>query len=682
MKADIGFQTTDDDICLKAVLDTSSEIRYIEIAYPHFSEVQFHTIDDSGELHSVHTGTNYAFDTRSIRSNLFVFRVQPTARVVYFQVRSRHSIALPLRVYTYSELLEKQNLTHLWQGIYFGFVLLVILYSLLLFWAIRDAVYGYYSLATLGIGVVTAIYNNYTFQFLWADYPQLNQYINAFTALAAIPLIWFAQRFFDVSKPFSGVSIVFRAFILIYLLSSILCFAGFFRLSSLIARLNSLGYTLFILYWSVQIYRRKYRPARFFILAHTIHFLGVSILIFTLWHLLEVNAFTLNVAQIGSAIEILIFSIAIADRMREYRKQKQKTEQDLVVELNKNIDLKASQQAILEKRIKEGITALEEKHQEILMQNEELLSTQDTLIQKQQELEKINRKYKNGEEVLKKAVVKLKETQSEIELKNEAIRQQNEELKAQTAQMEEAYEEISTLNQRLEEKVKSRTAELEKTNQELDSFLYNASHALRRPLTTFMGLSELAKIILQDKAGLDLFAKVQNNAVSMDKMLRKLQMLSEVYQSELLYRPIHLGSILEEIQEDLKDLIAEFDVAFYFESEQEPMIRTDAFLLKIVLYNLLENALFFRSEAHPWVKVTLHSTTITHAITIRDNGIGIEPIYLDKIFEMFYRASNVSHGNGLGLFVAKKAIDKLKAHIECVPTDKYSSEFLITLPRK
>ena len=82
---------------------------------------------------------------------------------------------------------------------------------------------------------------------------------------------------------------------------------------------------------------------------------------------------------------------------------------------------------------------------------------------------------------------------------------------------------ILGINDELEQKVEARSVELKNAHKELDIFFYRSSHDFRRPLTTFIGLAEVAKIAVKDETALNLFEKVRENSLALDKMLRKLQ---------------------------------------------------------------------------------------------------------------------------------------------------------------
>ncbi|HEX6890757.1 MAG TPA: hypothetical protein VF141_08690 [Chryseolinea sp.] len=130
-------------------------------------------------------------------------------------------------------------------------------------------------------------------------------------------------------------------------------------------------------------------------------------------------------------------------------------------------------------------------------------------------------------------------------LTNYDLAEQKEELATQSEELIDANRVIHELNMDLEKKVHIRTAELRKAYEELDTFFYRSSHDFRRPLTTFIGLAEVAKISFSDKQVLDLFEKVKNTAINLDHMLTKLQAISYIRDNTYTGNRISISDILE-----------------------------------------------------------------------------------------------------------------------------------------
>ena len=120
-----------------------------------------------------------------------------------------------------------------------------------------------------------------------------------------------------------------------------------------------------------------------------------------------------------------------------------------------------------------------------------------------------------------------------------------------------------------------------------------------------------------------------------------------------------------------------------FNYEQQAKIFSDHYLVTIILQNLIENAIYFRNDYPDFksqVRVSFDRDENTQLIEVWDNGIGINEIYHDKIFDMFFRVSEKSKGNGLGLFIVNLALEKLDGAITVESEPNVSTCLRVTLP--
>jgi signal transduction histidine kinase len=152
--------------------------------------------------------------------------------------------------------------------------------------------------------------------------------------------------------------------------------------------------------------------------------------------------------------------------------------------------------------------------------------------------------------------------------------------------------------------------------------------------------------------------------------------------AELKYERINLYQLITEIRAGL-----EFDekakkVAWKVQVPEEFTFQTDPYRLRIVLNNLLSNAIKYAdlSKSKPEVELNLISSSGKIIFSVTDNGIGIETDKLPNVFKMFYRATQKEKGSGLGLYIAKESVEKLKGKIELQSEFGGGSKFTVTLP--
>jgi len=247
---------------------------------------------------------------------------------------------------------------------------------------------------------------------------------------------------------------------------------------------------------------------------------------------------------------------------------------------------------------------------------------------------------------------------------NHEISEQKEEIQAQAEELTESNQTISRVNTGLEEKVKIRTAELKEAYNELDTFFYRSSHDFRRPLTTFMGLAEVAKITVKDQGALELFEKVNETARNLDKMLLKLQSVSAVGSQELIYSEVLLDKVFQIELDNFREEIIQKSIRVLTEIKLEQPFFSYPVLVKFIIQNLLENSIAFCGVQSPFIKFRAYQVADETVLEVSDNGQGIELTYINRIFDMYFRANEKSRGNGLGLYIVRKMVDKLNGRID------------------
>jgi signal transduction histidine kinase len=164
------------------------------------------------------------------------------------------------------------------------------------------------------------------------------------------------------------------------------------------------------------------------------------------------------------------------------------------------------------------------------------------------------------------------------------------------------------------------------------------------------------------------------------KLLRKLNETNFVLHTKSHFTEVHWDDILKEITQDLLKMDPDQKVKIFFENQIKKSVICDEQLLSIIILNLLENSIVFHNEINPYVKLTISGKAKTLHITVVDNGIGIKESIQQKVFGMFYRGSEKSIGNGLGLFLVKKAVDLLSGKIEIQSIPNELTSIHITIP--
>lgn len=276
-------------------------------------------------------------------------------------------------------------------------------------------------------------------------------------------------------------------------------------------------------------------------------------------------------------------------------------------------------------------------------------------------------------------------TNQQLKVLNYEIQEKQEEIMAQSEELKEANDHVNELNEFLEKKVKDRTIALENALSELDHFFYRASHDFRGPLTTLMGLVGISKGYDLPTEATILFNKVNITVNKLDSMVKKLQAVSFLGDFENLKSPRTI-EIEGEINRILNDVIKNksFDgIGYSYDIKINSSIKDIIFyplVLEICLSNLIENSLIFNHSKNIVIDINVESSDDQLILSVKDNGTGISIEQQAEIFDMFKRTSPTSTGNGLGLYIVKKAIEKLDGKIKLESDTRTGSTFTLIFP--
>jgi signal transduction histidine kinase len=226
--------------------------------------------------------------------------------------------------------------------------------------------------------------------------------------------------------------------------------------------------------------------------------------------------------------------------------------------------------------------------------------------------------------------------------------------------------------------------QLKKTNLDLDRFVYSVSHDISAPLKSIKGLVSLFRL---DESANTPSAKVYLEKI--DISVNKLEMFieevldhSRASRKEIKSDAIYLQAFLEEVLDNLK-YIENFNRIKFQYNLDVPVVQADHFLLKVIVSNLISNAIKYQKEYSGHTpEITLRSLKTENTLLIRvsDNGEGIAPENQARIFDMFYRGSRQSKGSGLGLFIAREAAQRMKGDITFQSEYGKGTTFTLTLP--
>lgn len=226
--------------------------------------------------------------------------------------------------------------------------------------------------------------------------------------------------------------------------------------------------------------------------------------------------------------------------------------------------------------------------------------------------------------------------------------------------------------------------ELTVRNSELDNFVYKVSHDLRAPLSSVLGLVNLAKLPGNTDNPMDYLNIIGEKVGHLDNFIGDVLSHSKNLKLEVSVLKVNLEELIRNTFDDLSYLTGAKDVKLEIKVEGAEL-HTDPWRVSEILRNLISNAIKYRRMEEgitPEVFIKVHIDNLRADISFSDNGIGIDEVDLAKIFEMFYRATEQSDGSGIGLYIVKNAVDKLGGKISVASKSGHGTRFNIILPNR
>jgi len=205
--------------------------------------------------------------------------------------------------------------------------------------------------------------------------------------------------------------------------------------------------------------------------------------------------------------------------------------------------------------------------------------------------------------------------------------------------------------------------ELEVANKELDHFVYSVSHDLTSPLKSINGLVNLSKMTNDIEAHRSYFEKIGESVARLEIFIREVLDFSHIKRIETVYQRVNIGELVNEITEGLKYMEGFDSVRIEQNGLETAEILTDKTSMKVILSNLIGNAIAYRKKKPDFVsiiRISAFKRGGAFFVQVEDNGEGIRPEIRKKIFEMFFRGSTQSKGSGLGLYIAQEAATRIK----------------------
>lgn len=620
-----------------------SEKLLLELAQPIMDEVGFYSESSPGNYKLINMGEYLPFSfNRTFNDPEYIFPLsipRGEQRTFFLKVRSKEFIQLPLVIGTYESVFAFIKKKDVLSGMYVGIMLVMLLYNLFIYFTVRDKSYLYYVVYIVLILLTQTSVQGYPFQYLWPNSPWMAMHsLFFFPALVGIAGMEFLKSFLHAKDYLPGVTRRVKYFYFVYFISISCIFYKQYSASFIIMEMNATAISLYMLYMAVKIYRKGYKPAKFFLLGWTVFLVGVCIYVFKDLGLLPYTNFTRYTMHTGSGIEVILLSFGLADRINTFKKEKEALQANALVILQENERIVKEQNQVLEAKVKERTEALLHSNKDLHEALSDLKDAQTQLVDSEkmaslgQLTAGIAHEINNPINFVISNINPLKRDIAEI------------------LGLIEKYEEIKSA-----EELEPKLQDIQKYKKEIDiDYLKEEIELLLKGIDE--GAVRTSKIV-----------KGLRNFSRLDEEDRKLANINEGLESTLTLLSNHLRGRVK--------LIKDFG--------SFPLVECYPGKLNQVFMNILNNAIQAvsqKQEGEGVISIKTFQRDSEVVVSIKDNGPGIPETLKSKIFEPFFTTKDVGEGTGLGLSIAYNIIEKHKGKILVESEPGKGAEFTIILP--
>lgn len=222
---------------------------------------------------------------------------------------------------------------------------------------------------------------------------------------------------------------------------------------------------------------------------------------------------------------------------------------------------------------------------------------------------------------------------------------------------------------------------LKDSNKELETYIYKTSHDLKAPLSSILGLAQIAKTETDDVESQKYFDLIGDMTKKLDSKIVELVKSMNIKDTGKFEDKIDIELMIHDLLDKVQFMNGFKRVKIEVNTTLQNPIVSNKIVLESIIQNLVENAVKYQDykKKNPYLKICISKAADTTKLFFEDNGIGIEKSMQDHIFEMYYRATTEAKGSGLGLYLVKKGVEKLNGDIHLESKFGEGTSFTILL---
>lgn len=646
----LGVTTNNNWLYFKLTNNTNHDKAILKIPNPIIDEVSLYIVR-SNRIDSI-LYTNYTpLINREYHHQYYLFDIdikQNETVECFVKMKSSQQILAPLRIRTEKVLISEITTSDTKSGIYLGIMLVMLFYNLFIYFTVRDKDYLVYCHYIFWVCLTQATLLGYSHRFLWTDNTWLaSNMVTICGVMSGIATILFTRSFLRTKYHSKTSNKVLSTLIIIYLIVLTLLFIGkkteAFQLVNMSAATTSIS--VIVIAWVI-FKRNKYTPAKYFLLSWSVFFTSILVFVAKDYSLVPYNEYTVHAVEIGSALEALLLSFALAGKINILKKEKEISQAEALRISQENEKIIKEQNVVLEQRVTERTTDLRKANQELNLTIDNLKQTQSQLVEAEKMASLGQLTAGIAHEInnpINFVTANVSPLQRDVNMLIDTV---------------ETYEKLIFSDQNPKEK----ELQIEQHKEEID-YEY-----LKTEITYLLkGMAEGADRTAEIVKGLRIFSRVDEDDL-------KQASVAEGIDSTLII---------------MKSLITSNDINVITNYDADlPPIECYPGKLNQVFLNIISNAVYAVNKVHSNTKKGMINISIRKesneniVVKIEDNGCGIPQENISKIFNPFFTTKEVGEGTGLGMSIAYNTIKKHHGFIEINSEVNKGTLIKITLPIK
>lgn len=623
---------------------TNSEDLAIEISNTQLDRIDLYMPQALSYTHT-QMGDLLPYPQRAVNHQHFIFPVvlkPEQSATIYMRFESVEQLSIPIAIGKREIVLTNNYRTDIFAGTYFGIMFVMFFFNLFIYFSVRDKSYLFYVLFIVSIALAQATLLGYTYKYFWPENSYLNHLaVLIFSAMAGYGAIQFARIFLQLKTHLPRINKGLTVFEVFYAAALLIYLFGFRRISYNILDFAALFLSLYALYFSIKLSLTGQRTAKFFLFAWSFFMIGMFVYVARNMGWLPYNFFTKNVLLMGSGLEAVLLSVALADRINILKREKEASQAEALRTAEENALLITQQNVLLEAKVKKRTLALETTNNELELTLSNLKSAQTQLVNAEkmaslgQLTAGIAHEINNPINFVTSNVVPLKRDLDDI---FELISLYDK-LQEELTQDKHLFEKITLFKKEID---------FEYLKEEIKMLLNGIGEGANRTAEIVKGLRIFSRLDESDLKKVDINEGIDSTLVLLN------------------------STLANRVQ-----VVKSYDPNAYLECYPGKLNQ--------VIMNIANNAIHAMLADVEKKKGTLTITTKAHTdsinITISDTGMGMSEEVRAKIFDPFFTTKGVGQGTGLGLSIVYSIIELHKGSISVQSTLNIGTTFSIDLPK-